>query len=77
MKQLQLCANFYIRLPLYEAKWVLFNKCLVMYKHYHTLAKQIETGDKNLRLVFWFISQKRSMIESKIKLEVKTIDQEL
>ena len=40
-------------------------------------AKHIETGDENLRLEFSFIAQKQLMIESKVKLEVKTIGQEL
>ena len=39
--------------------------------------KDLETDDKHLRLVFSFITQKRLMIESKVKLEVKTIGQEL
>ena len=37
----------------------------------------IETDDENLRLVFLVMSQKQLMIESKVKLEVKTIGQEL
>ena len=37
----------------------------------------IETNDENLRLVFLLITQKQLMIWSKVKLEVKTIGQEL
>ena len=37
----------------------------------------IETGDENLRMPFWFINQKGSLLESNIKVEVKTIGQEL
>ena len=37
----------------------------------------IETDDEDLRLVFLFVSQKQLIIESKVKLEVKNIGQEL
>ena len=37
----------------------------------------LKTVDENLRLVFWLITQKKLVLESKFKPEVKTIGQEL
>ena len=37
----------------------------------------LETDDENLRLPFWLINQKGSLLESKVKLEVITICHEL
>ena len=48
----------------------------ILFLRNHNL-KFLENDDENLRLVFLFLSQKRLMIESKVKLEVKTIGQEL
>ena len=37
----------------------------------------LETDDENMHLTFWFMYQKGSLLESNIKLEVKTNSQEL
>ena len=44
---------------------------------YFGLSNEIETDAENLRLVFLLINEKQLMIQSNIKLEVKTIGQEL